>query len=83
MLLLRGHPNIIKIYGYFEDSSYAYIAMELASGGRLFDYIRSRQSFTESDAQTITKVLLSSISYCHEHSIVHRDLKPQNFLLSE
>ena len=83
MLLLRGHPNIVKFYGFFADSSYAYIALELASGGRLFDYIKSRQSFTEGDAQQITRILLSALSYCHQHKVVHRDLKPQNILLSE
>ena len=61
MLLLRGHPNIIKFYGFFADDEYIYIAMvvlgawcdvqELAPGGRLFDYIKQRQQFTESDAR--------------------------------
>ena len=83
MLLLRGHPTIVKFFGFFADSSYGYIAMELASGGRLFDYIKSRQSFTEGDAQQITRILLSATSFCHKNSVVHRDLKPQNILLLE
>lgn len=93
MLLLRGHPNIIKFYGFFADDEYIYIAMvvlgawcdvqELAPGGRLFDYIKQRQQFTESDARLITRCLVSAVAYCHAHSIVHRDLKPQNILLVE
>lgn len=83
MLLLRGHPNIVKFFGFFEDGSYYYIVMELASGGRLFDYIKSQKSFTEADAQRITQQLISAVRYCHEHEIVHRDLKPQNILLAE
>lgn len=83
MLLLRGHPNIVKFFGFFKDSNYYYIVMELASGGRLFDYIKSQKSFTEADAQHITQQLISAVRYCHEHEIVHRDLKPQNILLAE
>lgn len=93
MLLLRGHPNIIKFYGFFADDEYIYIAMvvlgawcdvqELAPGGRLFDYIKQRQQFMESDARLITRCLVSAVAYCHAHSIVHRDLKPQNILLVE
>ena len=56
---------------------------ELAPGGRLFDYIKQRQQFTESDAQQITRCLVSAVQYCHAHGIVHRDLKPQNILLVE
>ena len=44
MILLRGHPNIVKLYGFFEDSSYSYLVLELVPGGRLFDFIKSRQS---------------------------------------
>lgn len=93
MLLLRGHPNIIRFVGFFSDASFMYIVMvragrggdsqELAPGGRLFDYIKQRQQFTESDAQQITRCLVSAVRYCHQHAIVHRDLKPQNILLVE
>lgn len=93
MLVLRGHPNIIRFVGFFADDSYMYIVMvgttdsshvqELAPGGRLFDYIKQRQQFTESDAQQITRCLVSAVQYCHAHGIVHRDLKPQNILLVE
>ena len=83
MILLRGHPNIVKLYGFFEDNSYSYLVLELVSGGRLFDFIKTRQSFTEGDAQTITRILLSAVQYCHQNHIVHRDLKPQNILLAE
>ena len=92
MILLRDHPNVVKIFGFFADDIYTYIVMvssmlafhrqELEPGGRLFDYIKSRQQFTESDAQTIVRCILSAVAYCHQNGIVHRDLKPQNILLT-
>lgn len=33
------HPNVIKIYEYFDTSRFIYIVMELLKGGELFDHI--------------------------------------------
>ena len=33
------HPNIIKIFEFFEDKHYFYIIMELCQGGELFERI--------------------------------------------
>jgi len=35
------HPNIIKLYEIFEDSSRYYLITELCKGGELFDEIIS------------------------------------------
>lgn len=77
------HPNIIRIYEFFEDSKRFYIVMEQCNGGELFEEILKRQSFGESMAATILHQLLSAIAYLHGKSIAHRDLKPENILLEE
>ena len=56
---------------------YTYIVMELLEGGELLQRIRSQQSFTEAEASTIMRQLVSVVSYLHQHKIVHRDLKPE------
>lgn len=33
------HPNIVKIYEFFENEKYIFIIMELMSRGELFDMI--------------------------------------------
>lgn len=33
------HPNIVKIFEYFENSNYIFIVMEYLSGGELFEKI--------------------------------------------
>jgi aurora kinase, other len=30
-----NHPNIIKMYGYFDDETYIYIILEVGTGGQL------------------------------------------------
>ena len=74
------HPNIIKIYEFFEDTKFMYIIMELAQGGELFDKIQNVHHFSERKAAEIFQQILSGVNYLHKHSIVHRDLKPENIL---
>jgi len=74
------HPNIIKIYEFFEDSKFMYIVMELAQGGELFDKIQNVHHFSEKKAAEIFLQILSGVNYLHKHNIVHRDLKPENIL---
>ena len=75
------HPNIVKIYEYFEDDKRFYIVTVHIQGGELFDEIIARGKFDERDAAVLMRQLLSCITYCHSHNIVHRDLKPENVLL--
>jgi serine/threonine protein kinase len=35
-----NHPNIIKMYGYFDDESYIYIILEVGTGGQLFHQLK-------------------------------------------
>ncbi|KFG30368.1 calcium-dependent protein kinase CDPK3, partial [Toxoplasma gondii p89] len=75
------HPNIMKLYEFFEDKRNYYLVMEVYRGGELFDEIILRQKFSEVDAAVIMKQVLSGTTYLHKHNIVHRDLKPENLLL--
>lgn len=54
---LRGldHPNIVKIFEYFEDEKRFYIVTEHIQGGELFDEIISRGKFDEKSAALLMK----------------------------
>ena len=41
------HPNIVKVYEYYEDYRYLYIVMELCWGGDLFGKIWEFKKFDE------------------------------------
>lgn len=77
------HPNILKLYEYFEDSKNIHLITELCQGGELFDLIVEKEFLQEEEAVNVFKQILFSINYCHKQNIVHRDLKPENFLLED
>ena len=76
------HPNIMKIYEFYQDSKNYYIIMELINGKELFDYIVEEENkFSENEIASIMKQILGAVCYAHNNKIVHRDLKPENILV--
>lgn len=47
------HPNILKLYEYYEDEAFFYLATEYLSGGELFRKISELKTFSEKDAAKI------------------------------
>lgn len=91
--IIQDHPNIIKIFEFYQDERYFYIVTELCNGGELFDKIIEERHFSEKRAAEIMQQVISAVFYCHSHNIVHRlvslafsllkflrDLKPENLL---
>jgi len=84
LMIQLDHPNIIKLYEVYENEKNIYLIMELCTGGELFDRITLNTEngiqFTEKQAASLFKQMMSAINYCHKNGIVHRDLKPENLL---
>jgi len=80
ILKTLDHPNIIKVYEYFQDDAAIYIVTDLCSGGELFEHILKEKNFSEKKAAILMRQILSAISYCHERKLVHCDLKPENIM---
>jgi calcium-dependent protein kinase len=81
ILKRADHPNIIRLYEFYEDERHFHLVTEYFSGGELFDFIIKSKMLSESIAANFLKQILSAVAYCHDHNIVHRDLKPENLLL--
>jgi calcium-dependent protein kinase len=75
------HPNILKVYEFFNTPRRLFIITELCTGGELFDKITQDKFFDEKLSAHIMRQLLSAVQFCHSNGIIHRDLKPENILI--
>ncbi|KAG9402870.1 hypothetical protein AC1031_006413 [Aphanomyces cochlioides] len=76
------HPNILRLFDFFDEEHFYYIVTEYLEGGELFKRLVEKSYYTQQDAKNVVKTLLETIKYCHDMGIAHRDLKPENILLT-
>ena len=77
------HPNVVRVYEFFEEVKRLFIVMEFCKGGELFNEIVRRKFLTEIHAAHIMNEILRTLDYLHQKNIIHRDLKPENILLED
>lgn len=41
------HPNITKLYGFFDDDKNVYLMLELGSSGQLYKVLKEKGRFSE------------------------------------
>lgn len=75
------HPNIVRLYEYFEDDATYHLVTEYMPGGELFDYIIHNKSCSESIIAGFLKQILSTLAFIHSKGLVHKNIKPENLLL--
>lgn len=75
------HPNILKLYEFFEEEKRIYLIIAMGNGLDLFEEIQKRGKWKEADAAIVIKSLLATVNYLHSKGIVHRDIKPENITL--
>ena len=83
ILMKMDHPNIVKIFEFYNSPTHYYLITEYCEGGCLFDLIIKNGPFTEIQASYIMHQLFSVVNYCHKMKIIHRDLKPENILINK
>ena len=87
------HQNIIELVDFNDKAveerpsgkarEVYYLALELAKGGELFDYIAQTGPFSEPVARYFFHQIIDALEYMHTQGISHRDIKPENILMSE
>jgi len=82
---VSGHPSIIGLLGehLVEQSGrrYAWLFMELATGGELFDRLIDSGNLSEKACWPYAKALVDGVLHCHSVGVIHRDIKLENIML--
>ena len=82
------HPNVIKLFGHFEDNNYCYFIMEYFRLGNVYDLLpkdKKKRLIAKKVCASIIKDVISAVYFLHNMKppIIHRDIKPENVLLTE
>jgi len=76
------HPNILRLFEYFETNDKIFLILEVCTGGHLLDNRRRPNQFHYPEKITCNLVqkMLRALKYLHSKHIAHCDLKLENFL---
>lgn len=85
-MAVLDHPNVIKVYEYFEDETSVSQIMEPCNGGELQDRIDDRfkrrcSDYAEDFICDVMKQTLRALAFLHGERFLHKDLKPQNIMM--
>ncbi|XP_051508332.1 protein kinase containing Z-DNA binding domains isoform X2 [Myxocyprinus asiaticus] len=62
------------------NQMYLYIQMEFCEGGKLTEWIKTRNLTEKQRTLEIFSEIVSGVEYIHLNNLIHRDLKPDNIL---
>lgn len=77
------HPNILRLYGYFDDSKRIFLVLEFAAKGELYKQLSKCGRFDEKRSSRYCAQMADALSYLHKKHVIHRDIKPENLLIGE
>lgn len=66
----------VKCFGWFENASAIFIAMEYFPLGDLHTHLCRNSKLSVGDCQKITHQILEGIRFMHKADFAHRDIKP-------
>ena len=86
ILATLDHPNIARVYTFFESLNTAYYVSEVVKGISL-DHLASLRHqnkipFSQEEIYSLLIRTLDALDYVHKHKLLHRDLKPDNILIN-
>lgn len=60
-----NHPNIVKLYSFFDDELHFYILMEYMEGGSLYSYLKKNKTLELEDASMKLREVCEGLQNMH------------------
>ena len=80
---LLAHPNIVAVYDFETDGTYAYLVMEYVDGLNLAELLARVEGgvLTHEECAHVLRSVAASLAYAHENGVLHLDIKPTNIMI--
>ena len=76
-----NHPNVMKVYDSFEESSLLFVICEYCEKRSLFDVISSAGKLSEAMCRKYFIDIIKAVCYFHSMSFVHRSISLKAFVV--
>jgi serine/threonine-protein kinase len=74
------HPNIVAVYDVGQQDNWAFIAMDVARGKPLTEFISGDTLLPIAEVYWIGMKVAEALAFAHAQGIVHCDIKPGNII---
>ncbi|KAK1926705.1 kinase-like domain-containing protein [Papiliotrema laurentii] len=75
------HPNVLRLYGWFHDTSRIFLMLEFAGKGEVYKQLAKSGRFSEKRSSRYIRQVADGLAYLHTKNVIHRDIKPENLLI--
>jgi len=75
------HPNIMKLYEFFEDKDHYYMISEYCDQGDLLDKLNKINWMNQIVVKFLMEQILNAVAYLHSKGVFHGDIKLENIML--
>ena len=75
------HPNIMKLFEFFEDDKNYYMVSEFCDQGDLLGKMQKLNHMNEIVVKFLMEQILNAIAYLHTKGVFHGDIKLENVML--
>jgi len=60
-----NHPNIVKMYTFFADKTYIYLALEVCFSGQLYNFLKKKRKLNEDMTRYVVQQICRALDYMH------------------
>lgn len=80
---MLGHPNIVTVFDFETDGTFAYLVMEYVDGLNLAELLGRVEGgrLTPDECAHVLRSVARALAFAHENRVLHLDIKPTNIMI--